>query len=55
MLDIDKINNIPFFFIVARGSSGTTMLQNILDANEHVILPTESRLIIHLKQKYIIV
>lgn len=52
MIDIDEIEKIPFFFIVARGRSGTTMLQNILDANENTIIPFESRLIIHLKQKY---
>ncbi|MCL4256798.1 MAG: sulfotransferase, partial [Anaerolineae bacterium] len=39
-------------FIVGRGRSGTTLLQNILDANENVLMPIESRLIIYLKQKY---
>jgi protein-tyrosine sulfotransferase len=53
MLDIDKINNTPFFFIVARGRSGTTMLQTILDSNSNTIIPLESRLIIHLKRKYL--
>ncbi len=52
MIDLDEIEKIPFVFIVGRGRSGTTLLQNVLDANENVILPIESRLIIHLKQKY---
>lgn len=51
-MDIDKINNLPFIFIVAKGRSGTSLLQNILDANKHVILPIESKFIIHLKSKY---
>lgn len=52
MLNIEEIEKIPFVFIVGRGRSGTTLLQNILDANEHVLMPIESRLIIYLKQKY---
>lgn len=52
MLTIDEIEKIPFVFIVGRARSGTTLLQNILDANEHVLMPIESCLIIYLKQKY---
>lgn len=56
-MNIDKfiknIENIPFFFIVAKGRSGTTLLQNIFDANKHVAIPIESRIIIHLKRKYL--
>lgn len=52
MLNIEEIEKIPFVFIVGRGRSGTTLLQNILDANQHVLMPIESRLIIYLKQKY---
>jgi hypothetical protein len=51
-MSIEEIRQLPFVFIVARGRSGTTLMQTILDANENVILPIESRLIIHLKQKY---
>lgn len=51
-MNIDEIEKIPFVFIVGRGRSGTTLLQNIIDANEQAILPRESKLIIHLKQKY---
>lgn len=52
MYTIEEIEKIPFVFIVGRGRSGTTLLQNILDANQHVLMPIESRLIIYLKQKY---
>lgn len=53
MLTIDEIESLPFLFIVGRGRSGTTLLQTMLDANPHVILPLESRLIIFLKKKYL--
>lgn len=53
MESIEKIRSIPFFFIVAKGRSGTTLMQTILDANDHVMLPIESRLILHLKKKYL--
>jgi len=51
-LTLEQVEKIPFVFIVSRGRSGTTLLQNILDANEQVISPVESKLIIHLKKKY---
>ena len=51
-MDINTINNTPFVFIAAKGRSGTTMLQSIFDANKHVVLPLESKLIIHLKTRY---
>lgn len=51
-MTIDQINNIPFVFVVGRGRSGTTLLQNIIDANSHAVLARESKIIIHLKQKY---
>ncbi len=51
-MNVTEIEKIPFVFIVGRGRSGTTLLQNILDSNEHVLMPIESRLIIYLKQKY---
>jgi len=52
-MTLEEIEKAPFVFIVGRGRSGTTLLQNILDANESMILPIESRLIIHLKNKYL--
>jgi hypothetical protein len=48
----EEIRQIPFVFILGRGRSGTTLMQTMLDANENVVLPIESRLIVHLKQKY---
>lgn len=52
MLTIEEIEKIPFVFIVGRGRSGTTLLQTILDAHPNVMLPLESRFIIHLKTNY---
>lgn len=52
-MTVEELNKIPVFFIVAKGRSGTTLLQNIFDANKHVVLPFESKLIIHLKSKYL--
>lgn len=52
MLSIDEIENMPFVFIVGKGRSGTTLLQTIFDSHPNVIVPFESRLIIHLKKKY---
>ena len=51
-MTIEEINNIPFVFIVGRGRSGTTLLQNIIDSNENAVLARESKIIIHLKNKY---
>lgn len=51
-MTVEEVNNIPFFFIVGRGRSGTTLLQNVLDANDSVLLPLESFLIISLKNKF---
>lgn len=51
-MDATRIENIPFFFIVGSARSGTTLLQQILDANPTVIIPTESKLILHLKAFY---
>lgn len=47
-----KVKDIPMFFIVGKGRSGTTLLQTLLDANPHVLIPLESRFVIHLKSKY---
>jgi hypothetical protein len=52
LMSVEEIKQLSFVFIVARGRSGTTLMQTILDANENVVLPIESRLIVHLKQKY---
>jgi hypothetical protein len=51
-LTVEEIDRMPFFFIVGRGRSGTTLLQTMLDANPAVIVPFESRLIMHLQKEY---
>lgn len=51
-MTIEEINNIPFVFIVGRGRSGTTLLQNIIDCNENAVIARESKIIIHLKNNY---
>lgn len=43
--DIGKKREIPFFFILGRPRSGTTLLSTMLDANPAVILPFECRLL----------
>ncbi len=40
-MDINKLNNTPFFFIIGRPRSGTTLLRTMLDAHPHVIIPLE--------------
>ena len=39
-------------FIVAKGRSGTTLLQMMLSNHKEIIAPIESPLILHLKSKY---
>ena len=41
----ENIENIPFFFIIGRPRSGTTLLQTLLDAHPNVIIPPESAVI----------
>ena len=48
----EQVAAIPMFFIIGKGRSGTTLLQTLLDANPSVLIPVESRFIIHLKSKY---
>jgi len=50
--DIDKINKIPFFFIIGRARSGTTLLRTMFDAHPNISIPIESPLIIHLLDRY---
>ncbi|MBP8033101.1 MAG: sulfotransferase [Bacteroidia bacterium] len=51
-MDYKEINNIPMFFIVGRARSGTTLLQTMLDAHPSIIVPGESCVLMHLKNKY---
>lgn len=50
--DLKAVPDIPMLFIVGKGRSGTTLLQTLLDAHPNIILPLESRFVIHLKSKY---
>jgi len=52
MLDIEKLDYIPFFFIIGRPRSGTTMLSTILDANKQTAMPIESKVIIFMYFKF---
>jgi len=42
----------PFFFIVGRPRSGTTLLRTLFDANRNVSVPPECQFIINLYPKY---
>lgn len=46
------IQAIPFFFILGRPRSGTTLLRSLLDAHPNVIIPLEHSNMIHLYMKY---
>lgn len=52
MMSIEEIEKIPFFFIIGRPRSGTTMLSTILDANRQTAMPIESKIIIFLYFKF---
>jgi len=48
----EELNKIPFFFIIGRPRSGTTLLSTLFDAHPNVIIPFESPIIMNLHQKY---
>jgi hypothetical protein len=45
-------SSLPFFFIIGRPRSGTTLLRTILDAHPNVAIPLESPMIKELGSKY---
>jgi len=47
-----NIKEFPFFFIIGRSRSGTTMLRSMFDAHPNVIIPFESPYIFLLRRKY---
>jgi len=49
---IEEISKTPFFFIIGRPRSGTTMLRTMLDAHPNIIIPLEHSNLIHLQYKY---
>ena len=44
--------NIPFFFILGRPRSGTTLLRTMLDAHPEINIPFEGKIILFLEKKY---
>ena len=46
------LKQTPFFFILGRPRSGTTLLSSVLDAHSNIIVPFESSIIINLHSKY---
>tara|TARA_R110000737_G_C14575821_1_gene484831 strand:- start:616 stop:1659 length:1044 start_codon:yes stop_codon:yes gene_type:complete len=51
-MTIDEIEALPIYFILAKGRSGTTLLQTILEAHPNTRAPVESRFLIHFKNRY---
>lgn len=45
-------SNLPVFFILCKGRSGSTLLQMLLNGHPQVQVPLESRFFIYLHQKY---
>ena len=50
--EIEKIINTPFFFIIGRPRSGTTLLRTMFDAHPNVCIPLENSNLIYLQKKY---
>lgn len=48
----ENIKNLPFFFVVGRARSGTTLLRYLLEAHPNIIFPQEADFIITLANKY---
>lgn len=48
----EELNSIPFFFIIGRPRSGTTLLRTLFDAHPNVIIPMESQIIKLVFEKY---
>ncbi len=46
------LNELPIFFIVGRGRSGSTLLRSLFDAHPQVMIPLESRFVQFLYYKY---
>lgn len=49
---MEKVSDIPFFFVVGRPRSGTTLLRTLFDAHPNTSVPPESQFIINLYPKY---
>jgi len=46
------LSDIPFFFIIGRPRSGTTLIQSLFDAHPNVQMPWECQLILNLYSRY---
>jgi hypothetical protein len=49
---LEQIRKLPFFFILGRPRSGTTLLRTLLDVHPNIIIPLENSRLIHLHFKY---
>jgi len=49
---MEKIDAIPFFFVVGRPRSGTTLLRTLFDAHPSVAIPPECKFVLDLYPKY---
>lgn len=47
---VAELRALPLFFIVAKGRSGTTLLQSILDTHSGMVVPPESTFVLYLKR-----
>lgn len=51
-LETVRPSDLPMVFILAKGRSGTTLFQTMLDSHPETIAPLESRFVAHFYQKY---
>lgn len=51
-ISLEELDELPIFFIVGRGRSGSTLLRSIFDAHPQVMIPLESRFVQFLYYKY---
>ncbi len=49
---MEKIDQVPFFFILGRPRSGTTLLRTLFDAHPGICIPPECKFILDLYPKY---
>jgi protein-tyrosine sulfotransferase len=52
MVNLDKIKNTQMMFILGKGRSGTSLLQNLLDSHPQIIGPPESRFLVLLYPRF---
>jgi hypothetical protein len=51
-MDPGSLDELPIFFVVGRGRSGSTLLRSLFDAHPHVMIPLESRFVQFLYYNY---